>query len=182
LLRDLGAIIAEACARNGFHAGAIRVEPDAVDRQTLLLIYPSISPADAYITKSVKIESGAKSALDPNSQRTIAPYVDGDLPTIDLTVSNVTIVAAERTFWDKVVILHGLRRWYAFRGQLRGNASRGIIMICISFSNRRLAAQPGPILPWVCIASHIPEYSLIALTSTSGPRIHRPLLSAQQAA
>jgi hypothetical protein len=124
LLKDLGAIAAEACARNGFHAGAIRVEPDAVDRQTLLLIYPSITPADAYITKSVKIESGAKSALDPNSQRTIAPYVDGDLPTIDLTVSNVTIVAAERTFWDKVVILHGLRRWYDIRGQLRGNGQR----------------------------------------------------------
>jgi Nucleotidyl transferase AbiEii toxin, Type IV TA system len=124
LLQDLGMIVAEACTRNGFDVGAIRVEPDAVDRQTLLLIYPSITPADAYITQSVKIESGAKSALDPNSQRTIAPYVDGDLPSIDLTVSNVTIVAAERTFWDKVVILHGLRRWYAIRGQLRGNGQR----------------------------------------------------------
>jgi Nucleotidyl transferase AbiEii toxin, Type IV TA system len=124
LLQDLGAIVAEACARNGFASDAIRVEPDAADRQTLLLIYPSVTPADAYITKSVKIESGAKSALDPNSRRTIAPYVDGDLPTIDLTVPNVTIVDAERTFWDKVVILHGLRRWYDIRGQLRGNGQR----------------------------------------------------------
>lgn len=124
LSRDLGTIAAEACARNSFEKGAIRVEPDAVDRQTLLLIYPSVTPVDAYIAKSVKIESGAKSALDPNSRRTIAPYVDADLPAIDLAVPNVTIVDAERTFWDKVVILHGLRRWYNIRGQLRGNGQR----------------------------------------------------------
>ena len=102
LYRDLEAIAVEACARNGLEARAIRVEPDAADQQTLLLVYPSATPVDAYIAKSVKIESGAKSALDPNSRRTIAPYVDADLPAIDLTVPNVTIVHAERTFWDKV--------------------------------------------------------------------------------
>ena len=52
------------------------------------------------------------------------PYVDADLPGIDLTVPDVTVVDAERTFWDKVVILHGLRRWYDTRGQLRGNGQR----------------------------------------------------------
>lgn len=124
LLQDLGAIVAKACTRNGFDVGAIRVEPDAADRQTLLLIYPSVTPVDAYIAKSVKIESGAKSALDPNTRRAIAPYVNDDLPAIDLTVPGVTIVDAERTFWDKVVILHGLRRWYDIRGQLRGNGQR----------------------------------------------------------
>ena len=122
--RDLEAIAVEACARNGLEARAIRVEPDAADQQTLLLVYPSVTPVDAYIAKSVKIESGAKSAIDPNSRRTIVPYVDADLPAIDLTVPNVTIVNAERTFWDKVVILHGLRRWYDIRGQLRGNGQR----------------------------------------------------------
>lgn len=37
---------------------------------------------------------------------------------------NVTIVDAERTFWDKVVILHGLRRWFDIRGELRGGGDR----------------------------------------------------------
>jgi hypothetical protein len=72
----------------------------------------------------VKIESGAKSALDPNSRRVITPYVDADVPGLDLAVPAVTVVDAERTFWDKVVILHGLRRWYEIRGQLRGNGQR----------------------------------------------------------
>jgi hypothetical protein len=28
------------------------------------------------------------------------------------------------TFWDKVTILHGLRRWWEKRGELRGNGQR----------------------------------------------------------
>jgi len=75
----------------------------------LLLGYPTVTPTDSYITKSVKIESGAKSALDPNSVRTITPYVDADVPGFDLAVAGITLFDAERTFWDKVVILHGLR-------------------------------------------------------------------------
>lgn len=124
LLGNLGAIAADTCNRTGFEAGAVRVEPDAADRQTLLMIYPSVTPLDAYIAKSVKIESGAKSALDPNTSRAIAPYVNDDLPALDLTVPNVVIVDAERTFWDKIVILHGLRRWYEIRGELRGDGQR----------------------------------------------------------
>jgi hypothetical protein len=124
LLEHLTVIAAECCERAGLKAGSIQVLPDAKDRQTLLIAYPSVTSEDAYIAKSVKIESGAKSALDPNSRRSIAPYVDEDLPAIDLAVPNVTIVDAERTFWDKVVILHGLRRWYEIRGQLRGNRQR----------------------------------------------------------
>lgn len=72
----------------------------------------------------MKIESGAKSALDPNAVHSIRPYVHDDAPDLDLTVPNVTIVDAERTFWDKVVILHGLRRWFDIRGQLRGGGHR----------------------------------------------------------
>jgi hypothetical protein len=124
LLEQLTAIAAECCARASLDAGAIRVVPDAHDSQTLLVAYPSVTSEDAYIAKSVKIESGAKSALDPNSRRSIAPYVDADLSAIDLTVPHVTIVDAERTFWNKVVILHGLRRWHDIRGQLRGNGQR----------------------------------------------------------
>src|SRR5690606_29634839 len=30
----------------------------------------------------------------------------------------------ERSFWDKIVILHGLRRWFDIRGELKGNGQR----------------------------------------------------------
>ena len=34
------------------------------------------------------------------------------------------MVDAGRSFWDKVVILHGLRRWFDQRGELRGGGQR----------------------------------------------------------
>ena len=36
----------------------------------------------------------------------------------------MTTVAPSRTFWDKVVILHGLRRWWDRRGELKGGGQR----------------------------------------------------------
>jgi Nucleotidyl transferase AbiEii toxin, Type IV TA system len=104
LAERLATICAETCARAGLGQGAITVKADAHNRQTLLLGYPSVTPTDAYIAKSVKIESGGKSALDPSSVWTITPYVDADVPGIDLAVPGITVVDAERTFWDKVVI------------------------------------------------------------------------------
>lgn len=124
LLSNLTQIAAETTARNRIADGLLRIVPDEQDRQTLLVQYPTATEADAYIPKVVKIESGAKSALDPNSLRSLRPYVDQDVPDLDLEVPNVTIVDAERTFWDKVVILHGLRRWYESRGVLRNGGNR----------------------------------------------------------
>jgi hypothetical protein len=54
----------------------------------------------------------------------IKPYIDDDLSSLDLTVPKVRTVNAERTFWDKVVILHGLRRWFDIRAELRGGGQR----------------------------------------------------------
>jgi len=124
LLSNLTRIAAEASARNTIAAGLLRVVPDDKDKQTLLIYYPTATEPDPYIPKLVKIESGAKSALDPNSVRSIRPYLEQDAPGLDLEIPNVTIVDAERTFWDKVVILHGLRRWYDSKGVLRNGGNR----------------------------------------------------------
>jgi hypothetical protein len=70
------------------------------------------------------LESGAKSALDPNSQQVVRPYVEMDLPNTDFAIPGVVTVDPRRTFWDKVVILHGLRRWYEIRGDLRQEGQR----------------------------------------------------------
>jgi hypothetical protein len=103
----------------------IVLDPDDADRQSLLLWYPSVTAATGgYIRPAVKIESGAKSALDPHHTTTIRPYVSEDVPGLELAVGNVVTVDAERTFWDKVVILHGLRRWFDRRGVLRGGGQR----------------------------------------------------------
>ena len=124
LLSDLTGIVAAAAGRNGLDPGRFQVRLDDGDTQTLLLTYPSAIPADAYLRPAVRIESGAKSALDPNSRVVIRPYAEADAAGLDLGVAAVTTVDPERTFWDKVVILHGLRRWYERRGELRGGGQR----------------------------------------------------------
>ena len=124
LREHLWRVIAETATRTGvpLEGFDLAIAPD--DAQTLLLRYPSVTPPDAYVLDRVKIESGAKSALDPNTARVIKPYVDDHAPGLDLSVGGVTVVDAERTFWDKVVILQGLRRWFERRGVLRGGGNR----------------------------------------------------------
>lgn len=100
------------------------VWPDDNDDQTLPLWYPTATGAGGYIRPAVKIESGAKSALDPNTPRLLRAYVDADAPDLDLSAPNGTTVDPARTFWDKVVILLWLRRWFERRGELRGGGQR----------------------------------------------------------
>src|ERR1019366_3856367 len=104
---------------------SVVVDPDDPDGQTLLFWYPAVTAGrDEYIRPAVKIESGAKSALDPHENLTIVPYVSDEVPRLAIRAEHVTTVAAERTFWDKIVILHGLRKWFESRGTLRARGQR----------------------------------------------------------
>jgi hypothetical protein len=126
-LRDqLAMILAAAARRLPTDPGTIRVtiNDEDPDGQSLLLWYPAVTVTTAYVRPAVKIEAGAKSALDPHTAVTVKPYVDDDLPGIDLSVAGVTTVDPTRTFWDNVIILHGLRRWFDRRGELRGGEQR----------------------------------------------------------
>jgi hypothetical protein len=127
LLTDLRELTAAAMTGARIPANRYRIELDAadIDQQTLLFWYPAATAAgDDYVRSAVKIEGGAKSAIDPNISTAVKPYAADDLPNIDLTVGGITTVEAHRTFWDKVVILHGLRRWFDHRGQLRHGGQR----------------------------------------------------------
>lgn len=106
-------------------AAALEVDGQDASGQTLLVHYPTVTAeAAGYIPAVVRIESGARSALDPHSTHTLRPYVEADLPETDLAVPNVVTVNAQRTFWDKVVILHGLRRGFENKGVLRQEGNR----------------------------------------------------------
>src|SRR6266567_8933594 len=69
--------------------GRVEADPDDPDHQTLLLWYPTVTADGAnYVRRAVKIEAGAKSALDPHAARTVTPYVAVDLAGTDLAVPN----------------------------------------------------------------------------------------------
>ena len=89
-----------------FVAEAGRVEPDDTDPdgQTLLVFYPSIVRAESdYVRPAVRIECGAKSALDPHGETTVRSYIAEEVAELGISVPNVTTIDATRSFWDKAV-------------------------------------------------------------------------------
>lgn len=122
LIEQLGKQAASMIPGNSFR---LEVDPEDGDKQSLLFWYPAVTArAGDYIRSAVKIESGAKSALDPHTSATVIPYIAEDMPDLDFRVSNIVTVKPERTFWDKIVILHGLRQWHDRRGELRHGGQR----------------------------------------------------------
>ena len=105
-----------------------RVVPDEddVDRQTLLIEYPTQYPSGggAYVAPRVKIEAGARSALDPILDCVITPIVADELPHWSLGVGNLRVIAPERTYWEKLLILHGLHCGYRDEGRLPADRDR----------------------------------------------------------
>jgi len=127
LCDDLRAAARELASATGMPENSYRIELDGDDRdqQSLLFWYPTATTAAGeYVRSAVKIEGGAKSALEPNVPTTVKPYVNDDLAGVDLRVHGITTVEAGRTFWDKVIILHGVRRWHDNRGELRQGGQR----------------------------------------------------------
>lgn len=81
---------------------------DALD--ILVVTYKSVFGTDAdYVQPAVRIEGGARPDPVPVEARTIIPYIASELNTAeDLRVNGVTTVKPERTFWEKVLILHAM--------------------------------------------------------------------------
>ena len=108
------------------------------DIQTLFARYPSLfmevdldaeEEEDAgYFLPRVKIEGGARSAQAPATEKTVAPYIQTELEGVfDLRVEKVTIIAPERTFLEKISIIHGLNCGFRDQDRLpedRDRASR----------------------------------------------------------
>lgn len=65
--------------------------------------------AGAYVQAAVRIEGGARPDPEPAEPRDILPYIASEMPKeLDLTVRGVMTVRPERTFWEKVLILHAM--------------------------------------------------------------------------
>jgi Nucleotidyl transferase AbiEii toxin, Type IV TA system len=103
------------------------LDPDDRDTQTILFQYPRLldysggfgagrygvgnfgEGEDGYIKPRIKLEFGARGESEPVEIRTLTPYLaqafPDELPDADVRVSTLSV---ERTFWEKVTILHAL--------------------------------------------------------------------------
>ena len=122
----LGGLATELTTQIDQIAEGCRVGPDEEDpdRQTLLIEYPTLYPGDAvvYVAPRVRVEAGARSALDPTLLRTVTPYVAHELTDRSFDVDNIRVIAPERTYWEKLLILHGL--YCGYRDEQRLPADR----------------------------------------------------------
>ncbi len=86
---------------------ALVLDPDDQDQQAILFEYEPLFSTYAYLRPVVKIELGARSDVDPNMQCVVKPYV-ANAPGYELGECSfeVRAVAPERTFWEKVSLLH----------------------------------------------------------------------------
>ena len=87
----------------------LEVDPDAPDGQCLLFHYGSVFPASeaGYVRPVVKIELGARSDDWPSEVCHLEPYLTEALPQLAADAAfPVRTLVAERTFWEKAMLLH----------------------------------------------------------------------------
>lgn len=74
--------------------------------QTIIFNYPHIFTAEA-ILQGIKLEIGALAAWSPVSAKTIIPYAaEMYSRAFKKPSTNILTVEPERTFWEKITILH----------------------------------------------------------------------------
>ena len=109
-------------------AEGCQVGPDEgdVDGQTLFIEYPTLYPSGevAYVAPRVRIEGGARSAVDPSVSCTITPYIADELPNWSFDVGGIRVIAPECTYWEKLLILHGVHCGYRDAQRLPADKDR----------------------------------------------------------
>lgn len=111
LTREL-ALVEEAAGRPGHFSLGFGFDlyrnKEALD--ILVLGYKSVfESAGSYVQAAVRIEGGARPDPEPAESREIVPYIAAEMPDGEsLAFRNVTTVRPERTFWEKVLILHAM--------------------------------------------------------------------------
>lgn len=82
------------------------VKEDENDNHILHVIYPD-SFSDPYIIPKIKLEIGPLASWTPNDEYVVTPYLNDVFPELMKKGRfNLKAIKAERTFWEKVTILH----------------------------------------------------------------------------
>lgn len=81
------------------------VAADPADPHVLLVKYQESFPK-SYITPHIKLEIGPLASWIPNDKFAIETFVGEALPELKISKFSLPVILAERTFWEKVTILH----------------------------------------------------------------------------
>ena len=81
------------------------IKGDTDDGHVLQIVYPKVFDY-AYIQPMIKLEIGPLSLWDPIAERPITSFVSKTLPELEISDPVIPTIKAERTFWEKITILH----------------------------------------------------------------------------
>lgn len=83
-------------------AGKILVNDDI-----LYIEYPSVlEDTQSYVPGSVKLEFGGKNAIVPNDEHTVTTILSKNFTEVTFPSATVSVLSAERTFWEKATLIH----------------------------------------------------------------------------
>lgn len=86
---------------------------DGTEHETVLkIVYQSITepPPGDYFTPTVRLEIGVRGGPKPKSIKLISPYISSIIQTEQkpgITIENILAIEPQRTFWEKLIIVHG---------------------------------------------------------------------------
>ena len=105
-------VIEQGLARAGFHATGFRAENDQV-----YIAYDPLFEYPGFIKPEVKVEFGARSTGEPCVEREVKCDVADLVPEIIFPSARLSVMVAERTFWEKATSMHV----FCHRKRGRGN-------------------------------------------------------------
>ena len=101
--------------------GETAAAPEVDDSgEKVKVFYPSIADREGYLREWVLLEFGGRNLTEPCSSYIITPEIAAHLPDLDFPAASVTVLAPERTFWEKATLIHA----ECSRGTLRPTADR----------------------------------------------------------
>jgi hypothetical protein len=97
----------EAVLSEQFGEGAGTVELNE-NGEKLYIYYPSAfdEGTSDYVPSSVLVEFGGRNITEPNEAHKITPYLSADLPEYIFPEAIVTVLALQRTYWEKATLAH----------------------------------------------------------------------------
>ena len=123
-----GALRTALASRINELSAGCQIVPDEgdVDGQTLFIEYPTLFPSGGvtYVAPRVKIEAGARSALEPSQGCGVAPFIADELPDWPFATEGIRVISPERSYWEKLLILHGAHCGYRDTGRLPADKDR----------------------------------------------------------
>ena len=83
------------------------LEVDPINGDVVNFKYPTIGNSPSYVQSIVRLELGTQAEREPKGTFSIKPYAAEHFPKVfDAPECQVNAIVAERTFWEKITILH----------------------------------------------------------------------------